>query len=139
MRRKRDGQRLCRRYLGCDRSLALEFALVPVKGLLSAVLEVGAIMVLRQAVLAHMSIGYKARVTALTDPQNWRRQCGHSPTMRKAAELHCESEPMWNWQRFLAGILKGGCDPMRTGGKLERNNGGDGRLAVDHHRDWIYM
>lgn len=51
-RRKRDGQRLCRRYLGCDRSLALEFALVPVKGLLSAVLEVGAIMVLRQAMLA---------------------------------------------------------------------------------------
>lgn len=40
----------------------------------------------------------------LTVPQNWFRQCGHCPTIRRAAELHWVSAV--NWQRFLAGIMR---------------------------------
>lgn len=42
--------------------------------------------------------------SVLTEPQNWTLQCGHCPTMRKAAELHWSTVSIWNWQRFLAGM-----------------------------------
>jgi len=40
------------------------------------------------------------------EPQNWERQWGHSPTMRKAAEVQWESVPTPDWQRFLAGMVE---------------------------------
>jgi hypothetical protein len=43
------------------------------------------------------------KMRELTVPQNWARQCGHCPTMRRTAELQGTSP--WSWQRFLAGMM----------------------------------
>ena len=48
--------------------------------------------------------------------------------MRRAAELHWESVPMWNWQRFLAGMVwgwQGAADWAGDGETRARGWGGD--------------
>lgn len=50
---------------------------------------------------------WKTFNNVLTELQKVARQCGQSPTMRSAAELHCPSVPILNWHRFLAAILPG--------------------------------
>jgi hypothetical protein len=40
----------------------------------------------------------------LTEPQNSDAQCGHWPTMRRAAWEHGVSD--WSWQRFFVGMAE---------------------------------
>lgn len=102
--------RSCHRHLGRDRPLTLKLELVPLKRLLPAALEVGAIVVFRHTMLKRQTVDKQLGQSKIrrrrTVPQNSERQCGHCPTRRRAAELQ-RASASWNWQRFLAGMVMG--------------------------------
>lgn len=100
--------RSCCRHLGGHSPFAFEFRLVPLKGLLPAVLELVAVVVFRETVLGGMNEWHASERDdrGRTAPQNSTRQWGHWPTMRRTAELQGVSA--WSWQRFLMAIVSVG-------------------------------